>query len=327
MRARRWAVAIVGVVLHVARMAAADTEDSRVRAQRLFEEAEELTKHGRYAEACPKLIVSDALDRALGTEFNLADCYEHTARPASALALFQSVEAAARTTGRTVTADKALTRVRALTAAVSYLVVHEDASPPGLSMTLDGKSIVPGGEYPVDPGDHLVEATAPGFTQVHANVVVPTSHPGAIAVQLPALTPTAPAPQPAPAATGAPPDPAYERQPEGTPMLKAIAYGTGVVGLGGIGAAAFFGLRALSLKGDAKDCASSGACTTQDGVNALNGARSAANVATGLFAGGLALTGTAVVLLLVAPTRARVGLDLRPGFGPGRASIDVVGRF
>src|SRR5260221_714184 len=53
-------------------------------AKALFEEAIKLLDAGRTAEACPKLEESKQLDPRVGTEFELADCYERMGRTASA---------------------------------------------------------------------------------------------------------------------------------------------------------------------------------------------------------------------------------------------------
>ena len=49
-------------------------------ADRLFNEANGLVQTGHYAEACPKFEQSQKLDPAIGTQFNLADCFEHVGR-------------------------------------------------------------------------------------------------------------------------------------------------------------------------------------------------------------------------------------------------------
>src|SRR5262249_24412526 len=62
----------------------ARAETPEQAADRLFKEAEVLARAGRYAEACPKLEESERLDPGIGTQFNLADCYERTGRVAHA---------------------------------------------------------------------------------------------------------------------------------------------------------------------------------------------------------------------------------------------------
>ena len=75
-------VALASLAMLVARTAYA--EDSVAVAEHLFQEARVLVERGDYAAACPKLEASQKLEPAVGTQFNLADCYEHVGRTASA---------------------------------------------------------------------------------------------------------------------------------------------------------------------------------------------------------------------------------------------------
>src|SRR5947209_5201907 len=65
-------------------------------AQTLFDEAKRLMKEERYALACPKFEESQKMDPGLGTQFHLANCWQHIGRTASAWALFREIEAEAR---------------------------------------------------------------------------------------------------------------------------------------------------------------------------------------------------------------------------------------
>src|SRR5260221_10377355 len=65
-------------------------------AQALFDQARALTRQGRYAEACPKLLESNRLDPGIGTQFHLAECYEQNGQVATAWATFLDVASQAR---------------------------------------------------------------------------------------------------------------------------------------------------------------------------------------------------------------------------------------
>src|ERR1044071_5690414 len=69
-------------------------------AQALFEQGRALMARERPEDACPKFEESQRLDPALGTEFNLASCYEKLGKLASAYALFTEVAATAHSTGQ-----------------------------------------------------------------------------------------------------------------------------------------------------------------------------------------------------------------------------------
>src|SRR5262245_20486444 len=63
----------------------------RAAAEQLYQDAYNLARAGRHAEACPMLEESDRLDPANGTKLELAQCYERTRRPASAWVLYVTV--------------------------------------------------------------------------------------------------------------------------------------------------------------------------------------------------------------------------------------------
>src|SRR5688572_7702878 len=69
-------------------------------AQALFEQAKALVAQGKVEQACPKFEESQRLDPGVGTQFNLADCYERTGRLASAYTTFMDVAAATRQLGQ-----------------------------------------------------------------------------------------------------------------------------------------------------------------------------------------------------------------------------------
>jgi len=83
-------------------------------AQLLFDEGFDLMETGRFAEACPKLEESQRLDPGMGTQFRLAECYEHTRRPASAWSTYVQVLQAARRAGMADREALAMARVQSL---------------------------------------------------------------------------------------------------------------------------------------------------------------------------------------------------------------------
>src|SRR6516164_8031146 len=71
-----------------------------VAARVLFSDARSLTAQGKYEQACPKFEESQRLDPGIGTLFNLADCWEHIGRTASAWGRFLDVAAQAKMAGQ-----------------------------------------------------------------------------------------------------------------------------------------------------------------------------------------------------------------------------------
>jgi hypothetical protein len=182
--------------------AAARADDAA--AQALFSEARGLMAQGHYAEACPKLEESQREAPAIGTLFNLADCYEHTDRLASAWAAFLKVAAETKVKGQTDREQAARSRAHALEPRLGKLVleVPRGSAVSGLEVRRDGESVgAPswGVAAPVDAGDHAVEARAPGKNPWNGAVHVADGE--VTHVGIPALT-DAPTPPAAPAPSG-----------------------------------------------------------------------------------------------------------------------------
>ena len=91
---------LLGAGLAGARARAAGATDEAA-AEALFQQGRALMAGGAFFEACAKLEESLRLGPGLGTTFNLADCYTHIGRPASAWSLFRDVEAQAKLGGQT----------------------------------------------------------------------------------------------------------------------------------------------------------------------------------------------------------------------------------
>src|SRR5579883_3437679 len=97
-------------------------------AEQLFDEAKQLIASGHYAEACPKLEQSQKLDAGLGTQFHLADCFQHLGRTATAWALFREVASEARASGQTARGRVAKDRADALEPFLSKLAIAPGAA-------------------------------------------------------------------------------------------------------------------------------------------------------------------------------------------------------
>jgi hypothetical protein len=144
---------------------AQSSETNRPAAQALFSEGMGLMEAGKFAEACPKLEASKHLVAGIGTQFNLADCYEKTGRLASAWANFRSAADAAAKKGETEREAVARQRADALVPRLAYVTVNVSQPTVGLVIKFDN-SEVPQGAWgtalPTDSGVHQIEVTAPG---------------------------------------------------------------------------------------------------------------------------------------------------------------------
>ena len=122
---------------------------------------------GKFAEACPKLVDSNKLDPAVGTLLYLGECYERNGQTASAWGTFQAAADSARKDGQTDRAKVATDRANALFGKLSKIsiTVAETARVPALEVKRDGVDVGQatwGVDVPVDPGEHVVTAKAPG---------------------------------------------------------------------------------------------------------------------------------------------------------------------
>jgi len=136
-------------------------------AQVLFDEGRRRMAEHDYANACPKLAESQRLSPAVGTEFNLADCWEHVGKLASSWAAFLDVADLTHRRGETEREQAARQRAAALEPRLGRLIIDVPAARRvvNLEVTRDGdlvRDALWGIAVPVDAGEHSVEARAPG---------------------------------------------------------------------------------------------------------------------------------------------------------------------
>jgi hypothetical protein len=318
---------LAGALLAVPMRASAQPSGEQV-AEKLFNDAIALVTVGKYAEACPKLEESQRLDPALGTQFNLADCYEHTGKKGSARRLFIEVADAAKAAGKAEREKSSRERAAALEAVAPRLTIT--VPPPVAALRVE--IVVDGAPFPqakwnraqpFDAGTHTVITSAPGKKPFEAKVALQDGK--ASEVSIPELENE---PVAAPIATG--PDEAAANAGNGQRRSALIVGAVGVLGLA-VGAGA--GIFSLVKHGQAKDlCADYRACPDADGRSKWNAATDAGTVSTiGFVAGAVTLT-AAVILYFSAPknvtaTSAATGWWLTPSVGPGAAGIVAGGHL
>ncbi len=169
------------------RSAAAETDQAGAR--ELFAEGRRLAAAEHYAEACPKFEESFRSDPGIGTNFNLADCLEHTGRTASAWARFLDVAAATKASGQTDRERVARARAAALEPKLAHVIIDVVSAVPGLVVQRNGGAVSQaswGISMPVDPGEQVVQAWAPLKKRWSTSVTVPLAG-GTVSVSIPAL--------------------------------------------------------------------------------------------------------------------------------------------
>ncbi len=165
---------VLGFVVAVSKpgMAAAQSAGDADRAEKLFTEASALAAAGNYAEACPKFEESERLDGALGTQFNLALCFEKIGKLGSAWRNFRAVERLAHQTMKTGREGAAHQKLEQLRPRVPHLVIAARDS--DVTVKVDGELVERDvwSFYAVDPGEHVLEATAPARTSWRTRLVL-----------------------------------------------------------------------------------------------------------------------------------------------------------
>jgi hypothetical protein len=312
-------------------------------AQALFDQARDLSRQGKFAEACPKFQESNRLDPGIGTQFNLADCYEQSGRVASAWAAFLEVASQARATSQSDREKAATKRADKLQARLPRLVVNvpEASKTPGLEIRRNGMLVGSaqwGTPVAVDPGEIELTATAPGkqtlrqTLRVEEGKTATYSLPALAQGEGGAVTPVAP-PTPAaaapaaaltPAAAPASPisAPAHDSAAPKGHGNTALVLGLAGVGVVGLGLGTVFAVMAKGKANDSKpycNATSPNKCS-DTGIGLRNQAIEKGNVATvASIAGGAALVGAGIVWLLSGSSE-----DKHAEGGAGlRASADV----
>ena len=266
------------------------------RADQLFEDGRRYLATKEYALACTAFEQSQQADPAIGTQLNLALCYEEWGHIAAALKAFHEAEklAAAKKDKRAKAAHK---KVEELTPKVPHLTLDVPASAEQSAVfLLDGKEVersVLGGDMILEPGDHSLEVRVPGMPAKTSTITLAIGDHKRLPVEVPKPAPVvvvrqAPAPPPA-----TPPPP--------PPRDKQRLYGGIALGGGGLAAIGIAGAVALIARSDYNtaiaQCPAS-TCTNRKAYDDTQSAIHRANIATFVGIGGVALVGAGAYLIL-----------------------------
>jgi hypothetical protein len=335
----RHVLGLMALVL-VSRAASAQSVDTKALAEQLFNQARELAKAEKWEEACPKFEASLRYEAVLGTQLNLATCYEHVGKLASAWGLYRDAAELARKAGDDKRAAYAQTKAGALVPRLPTLRISvASGGPAELVVERDGVAMT-AGEFGValyvDPGEHVVAASAPGHVAFER--IVATVEGKAETLSIPPLAAqpaqgetTQPSAERAARLPASPPPPL---RPSRTRLYAGL--GVGAAGLVAAGVGVAFGLAAKSKNDDAKQlCGDDLVCDSgnfQRGKELVDDARSKATRATVLMAvGGVAIV-AGTVLVLTAPRAKANALEratarLVPTAHPAGAGFALLGRF
>jgi hypothetical protein len=308
---------------------------SSALAEQLFNQGRELTRSNQWAEACPKFEASLRYDPVLGTRLNLATCYEHIGKLASAWGLYRESLELAKKAGDTKRAEYALKQANALEPRLPKLAIFLPSNPPtGFVVRRDDTPVDAGAlgvALYVDPGAHTVSASAPGFEAYTTSINLVEAKTETVAIPAMVAKPDAPAVAAEPKPAGAPVD--GEPEPLPSNNRTYIAIGAGAAGLVAVGVGLVFGAKASSSYSDAKKlCGDDLKCPAADldrDKKLVSDARSSATISTVMVIGGGAAIAAGAIVYLTAPhghsreTQARIV----PVTHNGGAGLALTGTF
>ncbi|MET0792262.1 MAG: carboxypeptidase-like regulatory domain-containing protein [Polyangiaceae bacterium] len=326
-----------------------DTATETAAARTLAVDGLKLAQAGKCEEAVPKLERAEKLHHSAIVLSRLGECHVSMGKLVEGTEMLRKVLREPLPANPTPALSKAYERAQTVLDAakpkISGLTVSVPSPPADLRLTVDGQAVAStlvDSELPADPGDHLVEATAPGFLKATARVTLGSADKKTVTLKL-EVDPNAPAPVPvvagqdpnasavpaaAPAQTVAtpsapPPEPAQ-------PPSRAAAYVSWGVGLVGVGVGTAFGVMTLKNKHDLKCEGNSCPASERDAVDSAKRSGNISTIAFAVGGAGLAL-GTVLYFSLgsssaethaSAPARGFAGLhNGRAAIGPGSVQL------
>ena len=309
-------------------------------ARDLFKQGRELVSEGKFAEACPYFERSLSLELGLGTRFNLADCWEHIGRTASAREMFLQVARDADDLGQMDRSQMATERARALLPKLSRLQIKHESRDAQVRVSRDDIPIERDNwtkPTAVDPGHYEIRLTLSGNEVWTTEVDVPAKA-ATVLVTVPhreqeaAITPVTAVPvtpvnqELAPIKLKKLPNPASKQQPEPVVANHSSAWPAAlfVTGVAGVGVGTLFALLYKSKNDQASaicpsnvGCSDSDISRHSDLVGDAERERLGAYLGFGLGAAGI----TTATILFTTRTKDEnprsFGLTLSPTVAPG----------
>jgi hypothetical protein len=332
----------VAVALLVCSLSGRALAGDKAAAEAAFQQGKDLMKAGTYDAACSAFEKSQALDPQLGTEYNLATCYEKAGRLASAWGEFRELAQRDSNAARKADSEK---HAAALQPRLIKLLISVRQPVGGLKVTRNGEDVSQsvGIESPVDPGEYEIGAIAEGYKPWSVKVSAKQEG-GTVQVTVPELekAPEAAKPLGDKDMRPLPPGPGGQVGATGTPQksnkkLYGLIVGGGGLAITGVGL--FFGSQAMSKWNDAKKlcggdpdhCTATGAdlMTAQDDQKSASSSGTLSTVFVGVGAAALI---AGVVLYVTAPSESsgpaeEASLQFAPTVTPDGFAVTAVGRF
>jgi hypothetical protein len=324
-------------IAFVAPNASAQSAADRATARELGVDGQDALNRKDYATAEDRFRRADALfhaptlllgfaraEAALGKLVNASEAYNRIIREGVASGAPEAFVSAL---------EAAKSEIGGVQSRISNVIVNV-LGPDNPSVTLDEQAIPTaalGVKRPVDPGTHVLRATAPGWdpAETRFTVVDAASATATLTMKRSGAATTSAATTDSSLVTAAPANaaPAPEAPSTGAPGSKQALFGWIGVGVGG--AALITGVITGSLAiGQhstlANECPG-GVCQTSAAQNDLSSYHTMGTVSTIGFIAGVVLGGGGLVLVLTAPRSASAAATVRPYVGLG--SLGAVGSF
>jgi hypothetical protein len=262
-------------------------------ADALFQRGVELMKADRCSDAIPAFLQSNSLDPSASTLVNLGTCYARLGRKATAWKTYQRAAVMAQAERDDAVRERALQAMAILGPALTKIQIVMPSNSPALSLRLNGEPLVnyDGLPIPLDPGESVIEAAAPG-REPWRHAVTANDLGATLVIQVPDL---------APAPSRVLPAPLEGKNSPNLRMPGAIIAG---VGLASILVGSIFGLSAAQSYDDSHAYCSGNRCTPP-GIDLRDRASTKAAVSTWTVSLGLVATATGAVMWLVSPAQSK----------------------
>lgn len=329
-----------------------DSATETAAARTLAVDGLKLAQAGKCQEAIPKLERAEKLHHSAIVLSRLGECQVSEGKLVEGTEMLRKVLREPLPANPSPALSKAYERAQTVLDSAKPKIAGLTVSiavPPGaeLRLTVDGSVVantLVDSELPADPGDHVVEASAPGYLKASARVTLGSADKKTVTLKLEA-DPNAPAPavnpgpeanpgtaqQAAPvaaAAAVAPPPEAPHKSPNRVPAF--ISWG---VGLAGVGVGTAFGVMAMKDKQNLEGQCPNNSCPPSRSGD-VDSAKQKGNISTIAFAvGGAGLVlGTVLYFTLGSssseshasspPARGFAGLQRgRAMIGPGSVQL------
>lgn len=337
----------LGIALSVAAVfapgvASAQDPSAAAAADVLFKQGRQLHDEKRYAEACPKFAESYRLDPATGSLLALASCHEAEGKLASAWAEYNEVAERAKRDGQQDRVEIARQRAAVLEPQLAKLVINVVPGAAASSLVIKRDAVVLGGgaigvPLPVDKGEHVIEASAPGYRSFSRRITIADGAtqvmtiPKLVEEQTAAIAPAPAAAEPKPAepkpsepARATPEKPREESGSALRPIGIVAIVGGAIAAAGGT----VFGVQAI---GKFDDSNANNHCVNDvcdaEGKRIRLDARDAGNTSTGLFVLSAVLVGGGITMFVLGGPKEPKVARLAPAVSPTQGRLVLEGAF